>query len=290
MSNRVFVEEGQEFGLLRVIREVDSIFHNNITYRQFELSCECGSIVIKKLRDLRRGDTKTCGCVNLGRASDLTGQRFGKLVAVRPTRERNGNNSVIWECLCDCGKNVKLGANRLLHEKKEDCGCSFVPSQADPNKLVSPKIAKHGMYSTPTYRSWSKLLSRTRYKEYEEWHGDVDVCDRWDPLKGGSFENFLEDMGERPEGASINRINGSKLYSKETCEWATLSVQSFDQRRKKTNTSGRTGVSWDKARNKWQVRINKDNKIITLGRYDDFELACLVREEAELKYYGFTKE
>lgn len=287
---RITVADGEQFGLLKVIREVESVFHNNINYRQFELECECGNVVVKKLRDLRRGDTKTCGCVSLGRATDITNQRFGKLVAISPTRERNGNNSVIWKCSCDCGSEILIGANRLLHEGKKDCGCSFVPSVYDSSKLVSPNMRKHGMSESPTYKSWSKLLSRTRYAEYEEWHGDVDVCADWDPLQGGSFENFLNDMGERPEGTSINRINGAKIYSKETCEWATLSVQSFDQRKKKTNTSGRTGVSWDKARNKWQVRINKDNKIIQLGRYDDFELACFVREEAELKYYGFIKE
>lgn len=290
MSNRLKVEEGQEFGLLTVIKEVGSLSHNNITYRQFELKCECGNVVVKKLRDLRNGDTKTCGCVSLGRATDITGQRFGRLLAINPTRERNSNNSVIWNCKCDCGSYISIGANRLIHEGKEDCGCSFVPSTSDPSKLISPKMSKHGMYNTPTYRSWSKLCSRTRSEEYEEWHGDVVVCDRWDTTKGGSFENFFEDMGERPEGTTINRINGAKIYSKETCEWATLSVQSFDQKRNKHNTSGRTGVNWNKEKKKWEVRINKNGETIRLGKYDDFDLACFIREEAELKYYGFTKE
>ncbi len=290
MSNRLKVEEGQEFGLLKVIKEVDSIYHNKITYRQFELSCECGNIVIKKLRDLRRGDTKTCGCVSLGRATDISGRKFGKLTALSPTRERNTNNSVIWNCECDCGNYISIGANRLIHEGKEDCGCSFVPSVSNPEKFVSPKMSKHGMYNTPTYRSWSKLCSRTRSEEYEEWHGDVTVCERWDTSKGGSFENFYEDMGERPEGMTINRINGAKIYSKETCEWATLSLQSFDQKRNKHNTSGRTGVRFRTDREVWIAQICKDNEMIPLYYGPSFEEACKAREEAELKYYGFTKE
>lgn len=290
MSNRLKIEEGQEFGLLKVIKEVESLSHNNITYRQFELKCECGNIVTKKLRDLRNGDTKTCGCVNLGRATDLTGIRFGKLIALSPTRERNSNNSVIWNCECDCGNSLSIGANRLMHEGKEDCGCTFVPSTSDPSKLVSPRMSKHGMYNTPTYRSWSKLCSRTRNKEYEEWHGDVTVCERWDTFKGGSFENFFADMGERPEGTTINRINGAKIYSKETCEWATLSVQSFDQKRNKHNTSGRTGVRFRADRDVWIAQICKDKEIIQLYYGPSFYEACKAREEAELKYYGFTKE
>jgi hypothetical protein len=146
------------------------------------------------------------------------------------------------------------------------------------------------MTGTPTYTSWQKLCSRTRSSEYEEWHGDVVICDRWDTKKGGSFDNFLEDMGVRPEGTTINRINGAKIYSKETCEWATLSVQSFDQKRKNTNKSGRTGVRWRDERGVWESRIAKDGEQIILYYGPSFEDAVKAREEAELKYYGFTKE
>lgn len=287
---RISVPEGTEFGLLKVLREVESLFHNNITYRRFELECECGSVVVKKLRDLRNGDTKTCGCVSLGRATDLTGQRFGKLVALEATRKRNSNNSVVWKCSCDCGNEIFMGADRLMHGGKEDCGCSFVPAASDPTKLVSPKMSRHGMYTTPTYKSWVKMLCRTRYEEYEEWHGDVDVCERWDTYKGGSFENFLEDMGERPEGTTINRINGAKLYSKENCEWASLSLQAFDQKRSKRNKSGRTGVRWREDRKVWEAIITVNYEAINLYYGTSFEDAVKAREEAELKYYGFTKE
>jgi hypothetical protein len=151
-------------------------------------------------------------------------------------------------------------------------------------------MSKHGMYGTPTYRSWSKLCSRTRSDDYAEWHGDVDICPRWDVSLGGSFEHFLEDMGERPEGMTINRINGAKVYSKETCEWATLSLQSYDQKRNKHNTSGRTGVRFRADRGVWIAQICKDNENIPLYYGESFDEAVKSREEAELKYYGFTKE
>src|SRR5690625_2385516 len=145
--------------------------------------------------------------------------RFGYLVAVKSTGRKTKEGSggcFIWECLCDCGESCEVSLANLTHGSTKSCGCYRRNFKR-----------KHGMTDTPTYRSWQKLLSRDRYESYAEWHGDVTVCERWDPSKGGTFANFLEDMGERPDGCTINRINGAKEYSKENCEWATLSVQSF---------------------------------------------------------------
>lgn len=182
-----------------------------------------------------------------------------------------------WKCSCDCGKEVVRELYKLLTTNPKICSHTC-------------RALIHPLRDTPTYKSWQKMLARTRYEEYEEWHSDVTVCDRWDNRKGGSFENFVEDMGERPEGSTLNRINGSKIYSPETCEWATLSLQSYDQKKSKVNTSGRTGVSWNKRTNKWVATIKKNRKSKYLYSGDSFELACKAREKAELEMYGFTKE
>lgn len=209
---------------------------------------------------------------------DLTNQRFGLLLVVGQSDKKHKSKSIIWNCVCDCGNTLELISPRLLHNKFTHCGCQ-------PRELKS-----HGMTGTPTYTSWQKLCSRTRSEEYAEWHSDVEICDRWDTTRGGSFDNFLEDMGVRPEGTTINRINGAKIYSKETCEWATLSVQSFDQKRKNTNKSGRTGVGWRKERNVWDARICVNNKTILLYYGDSYEEACAARTAAEIEYFGFSKE
>jgi len=145
--------------------------------------------------------------------------------------------------------------------------------------------------SNPTYSTWSEVLRRCldpKRKAYKEYGGvGVVVCDRWNTKKGGSFLNFLEDMGERPEGMTLNRVHGNKLYSKETCEWASYSVQCFDQKLKVTNTSGVTGVSWDRSKNKWVAYISVQKKRICLGDRDCFQDAVALREDAELKYFGF---
>lgn len=290
-GRRVIVNTGDRYGMLTVVEELPhTIDTQQKKQRVFKLVCDCGEFVIRQRISLRQ--SASCGCRRLGRSIDLTGKRFGKLVAKYNTLEKTKIGSYIWNCQCDCGKEINLACSRLVHEGKDDCGCSFVESKSPTAKvkLVSPRMSKHGMTGTPTYRSWSKLCSRTRSEEYAEWHGDVTICDRWDTTKGGSFENFLEDMGERPEGMTINRINGAKCYSKETCEWASLSLQSFDQKRKKQNKSGRSGVNWRADREVWEARIGVNNEIKILYYGPSFEDAVSAREEAELKYYGFNKD
>lgn len=275
MTKKVLYEEGYKFGKLSVIKELDILRHNNINYRQFELNYECGNVVVKKLSNLRNGDTKSCGCDKWkGNPKDITGKVSGRLTAVK-SLDKSPNGDFYWECLCECGQTAKVTIGNFNFGHTLSCGCL---GQAHP------------FAGTPTHQSWRKMQDRTRYEEYAEFHGDVDVCERWDVRKGGSFDNFFEDMGERPFGTSLNRVNGAKIYSPETCEWATYSLQSYDTKRHKDNTSGRTGVRWREERGVWEARIAKDSEQIIVYYGPSFEEAVKSREEAELKYYGFTKE
>lgn len=144
---------------------------------------------------------------------------------------------------------------------------------------------KHGMEGTPTYKSWNNMMMRCYNPNrinYPEYGGrGVRVCEKWH-----KFEGFFEDMGVRPLGHSLNRIGDSLLYSKETCEWATYSEQSFDQRRRCTNTSGRTGVSFQKKTGKWKAEITKGGKVYFLGYFKNFEDAVNARELGEITHFG----
>lgn len=89
---------------------------------------------------------------------------------------------------------------------------------------------KHGYFGTPTYRSWASMLIRVRHKDqptYQKYSGlDLSVDPRWE-----FFENFLADMGERPEGTTLDRKdNSSGLYCKENCRWATPQQQAVNRR------------------------------------------------------------
>jgi hypothetical protein len=158
--------------------------------------------------------TKTCGCRN---SPVKVGARFGRLVVL----ERRSSRAV---CQCDCGK-LHTTSAASIRQGAQSCGCLA-------RELLSERQKTHGMTGTPSYGSWRSMLDRCRDSSISHYGArGVTVCDRWDPAKGGSFENFYADMGERPEGKSLDKdIKGGVgclLYSPGNCCWATLE----DQRR-----------------------------------------------------------
>lgn len=134
-------------------------------------------------------------------------------------------------CECSCGNTLEVLLARVSSGMTKSCGCLKYEN----------RYRTHGMTNTPTYISWASMMNRCNNKKdnmYGKYGGDgVSVCSSWH-----DFERFYQDMGERPEGCTINRTLGSKLYSKRTCSWDTLSVQAYDQKKRSSNTSGRTGV------------------------------------------------
>lgn len=87
-----------------------------------------------------------------------------------------------------------------------------------------------GGSETPTYKSWMNMMTRVRNPNRAKWHRyggrGITVCDRW-----LVFENFLSDMGERPEGRSLDRINNNGNYEPGNCRWATPREQRLNSRR-----------------------------------------------------------
>jgi hypothetical protein len=109
---------------------------------------------------------------------------------------------------------------------------------------------------------------------------------RWD-----NFLNFLSDMGERPSGLTLDRIDANGNYCKGNCRWATRDQQAYNQNIRATNTSGKTGV-YECKRNKlptWVAFIEVGGRRKHLGSFRTFELAREARELAEIKYYGKLK-
>lgn len=189
-------------------------------------------------------------------------------------------------CVCVCGKIVSVRKASLVSGKSSDCGCSRI-------EAMIVRQTKHNLTKSPTYYSWEAMNTRCNkrnHKEYTNYGGaGIKVCDRWNSSLEGTFSNFLEDMGVRPDNTTLNRRHGSKIYSKDTCEWVSLGMQSFDQKLSKDNTSGRTGVT-KLADNKFLARITVEVKIIRLGLFDNLEAASAARAESEIKHYGFSKE
>lgn len=217
---------------------------------------------------------------------DLSGKVFGRLKVLRrveDVEEPSGKLRPMYECICSCGNLKNIRSSSLRSGATKSCGCLSV----DTARKVS---TTHGLSSSSTYRSYRHMLERcSNPKEagFEDYGGrGITVCDRWVE----SFENFLEDMGVKPENHVIDRIDPDGNYCPNNCRWVDRNTSSYNTRMQKTNTTGRTGVYWFKRVSKWIAAIHYNNKQIHLGYFSEFRDAVKARESAEIKYYGFTKE
>lgn len=128
----------------------------------------------------------------------------------------------------------------------------------------------HGKSKTKIYDLWVTMIQRCENPNatgYAGYGGNgVTVSDNWH-----SFEDFYSDMGDRPAGCSLDRIDGNLGYSKENCRWATHSEQLANRRRYERttqNTSGVFGVYWKKSHNKFVARTTVDGKRRYLGFFN----------------------
>lgn len=208
------------------------------------------------------------------------GDKINRLTVIGKSFIKNGR--AYTPCKCDCGTVKQVREDALKSGERFSCGCFRL-------ERLRETIATHGKMGTKSYGTWEGMLQRCNNPNsvgYLDYGGrGITICKRW-----LSFEDFFTDMGERPEGTSLDRIDVNGNYCKENCRWADASVQGFNQRKSSNNTSGRTGVSWNKQKLKWDAYIMKDRKKINLGRFEKKEDAILAREQGELKYYGFIKE
>lgn len=166
-------------------------------------------------------------------AIDLTGRRFGRLLAVNS--DRNAKGQRCWACKCDCGEDSVVLTSRLTSGHTTSCGCL----RREVSKHSATKNKTHGMTRTPTWRSWQAMKYRCNDKKNEDYGGrGITYCPTWD-----SFENFLRDMGERPEGTTLERRDPNGNYEQSNCRWATPKEQQRNRRRTRYLIVGDKSVS-----------------------------------------------
>lgn len=126
-------------------------------------------------------------------------------------------------------------------------------------------------------------------EDYPHYGGaGIKVCSRWLEGDHQGLVNFYEDMGERPEGMTLDRIDPKGGYDPLNCRWADKATQSYNKKTYSSNTTGRTGVKSHKDGG-YVSSINVNGKRKYLIYTKDFELAEFCRQEAEIHFYGYTK-
>ncbi len=152
---------------------------------------------------------------------NLVGQKFNRLKVISRSDKRS-KSGAIWECLCDCGNYTDVLGLKLRQGKTKSCGCYR-------KKLASTIRFKHGMSKNRTYRTWKEMRQRCNNINSDKWRWygarGINICARWE-----DFTLFVEDMGVRPMGHTLDRIDSDGNYEPSNCRWATPSQQAETNR------------------------------------------------------------
>lgn len=272
---------GQVFDKLTVIAEAPR--RNNRTY--WMCRCECGTELEILASNLKRGNTKSCGlCGNGGKKLDLTGQRFGNLVALKISDRTTAESGTYWLCRCDCGKEISVRINHLRSGKVFCCGCK---TWNKPNEYRvegdTVYVTLNGKHSDKTMicdlDDWERLKAHT-------WHimgdGYASTSNNDGELM---YREFHRNVIEPKDGLFVDHINRNTLDNRKcNLREATQHANTTNRKKPCTNTSGYKGIK-KRENGKWQAIIGINGKTISLGTYSKLEDAIEARKRGEEKYF-----
>lgn len=302
---------GQRFGRLVVLSrapdQISKCGRKNVTWHCL---CDCGNEVNIRARNLKVGDTHSCGCLHKEvvseiRFEDLTGRKFGKLTVIRQAEKKilsNGDFANQWICKCECGNKTIVTTTNLKRGYTKSCGCLIKDVLLKRNKEMKKyntydlESQEYGIGYTSKgdefwfdkedydlikdycwyYDSWGHVATQIRRNEDEKFH--IVFLHRI--VMDAKENDVIDHINHLPrkEHKYDNRKSNLRIV--------TTSQNSMNQHIRSNNTSGIKGVCWDKNVNKWRAYIGYQNRAIRLGAFDNKEDAAKARKEAEEKYFG----
>ena len=229
--------------------------------------CECGGEIELDTRTLQRGTVRDCGCTTKVKPGqrNLTGMRFGRLIAKEPTQQRGHCGAVIWHCQCDCGKEVYTESTQLTKGYKKSCGC-----------LGHPPIKNF------IGERFGELTVQEYMGKQNGMHYWRCICDCGNTTVVG--QTLLQSGKTKSCGCLQSKVIFENLRLVEGTSVTIL--ESVMHRRSKANTSGFTGVYYNQRSHKWIANIGFKGRNIYLGSYDRIEDAVSARKQAEQRIYG----
>lgn len=152
---------------------------------------------------------------------DISGQIFGKLLIIKRA-ENDKRGLACWLCKCLCGRETTVRGSDLRSGRTKGCGCG-ASKHGHTSSLGNRKTSL-------SFNSWRAMKARClnpNATDYSSYGGrGISVCDRWKD----SFENFLVDLGERPQGTSLGRFGDSGNYEPGNCKFMTWVEQTANRR------------------------------------------------------------
>lgn len=189
-----------------------------------------------------------------GRTKDISGERFGRLIAERFVEKRPVGTTTkpFWSCKCDCGNTLIVSANSLASGNTRSCGCLA-------KENAGSQVRTHGMSRSTEYVSWCGMVRRCEKTTCEDYPGyggrGITVCLRWRK----SFADFLADMGLKPSrGLSIERLDVNGNYEPGNCIWATPTQQARNKRNSRIIEHNGTSLTLAE----WAERLGLDSSVV----------------------------
>lgn len=221
---------------------------------------------------------------------NLVGQVFGNLTVLEKGAGKtfpSGNKARTWLCLCKCGNITEVTTSNLNSGNSTSCGCLH-------KELLSNRVKKHGDSNSSQkrhylYNTWSGIKSRclnANCRKYKDWgERGITIYEPWINNYQLFKDYVLSNLGERPKGMSLDRIDNDGNYEPGNLRWATNNIQRINQRIDSRNTTGYTGVYWYKANKKWTASITVKGIQKHLGYFDTKDDAIATRLKAEEQYH-----
>ena len=292
---------GEKFGRLTVLYQTDDYVNpKGKHYAKWHCKCECGNEVDVSINNLRSGETKSCGCLQAESRSerkliDLSGMRFGRLLVIKRAEKDYMYKGVKpyprWECLCDCGSQTIVKGDDLRNGTTLSCGClkKDVMSEIGKSNKQYNDHESCGKYVKLFDGNNVILVDTEDYDKIKDIYWSVGQKGYVSGDNHGVKVRLHRFITDCPPNLKVDHMGGEKTRCdnrKSNLRISTDAQNDMNKKIAKNNSSGVTGVGWNKEQQKWAAKIGVNRKRIFLGYYANFDDAVKARKEAEEKYFG----